>query len=105
MAMMTNLNALYVTANIEETRLNKVKVGQRVQYSIDTFPGLKFQGQVMSIGEAANSVFSLLPQQTSGNSYTKVTQRVPVKISIEDYQNQRLLPGMSAVVKIHISGT
>lgn len=101
-AMIADLDALYITANIEEDKLNKVKVGQLVEYTIDTFPGLKFQGQVISIGDAANSVFSLLPQQNTGNNFTKVTQRIPVKISIEDYHNQRLLPGMNAVIKVHI---
>ncbi|GAB6158761.1 efflux RND transporter periplasmic adaptor subunit [Desulfotomaculum varum] len=100
--MMADLQKLYITANIEETSLNKVKVGQDVDYTIDTFPGLRFTGKVMSIGNAANSVFSLLPQQNTGNSFTKVTQRIPVKISIDDYRQCRLLPGMNAVVKIHI---
>ncbi len=101
-AMMADLKNLYVTANIEENQLNKVKVGQPVDYTFDTFPGVRFHGKVISIGNATNSVFSLLPQQNTGNSFTKVTQRIPVKISIEDYQGQRLLPGMSAVVKIHL---
>lgn len=101
-AMMVDLNALYITANIEEGDLNKVKIGQRVNYTIDTFPEEKFTGQVISIGNAANSVFSLLPQQNTSNSFTKVTQRIPVKISIDDYHNKRLLPGMNAIVKINI---
>jgi len=101
-AMMADLKSLYITANIEENKLNKVKVGQFVEYTIDTFPGYHFQGKVISIGEAANSVFSLLPTQNTGNSFTKVTQRIPVKISIDDYHNLKLLPGMNAVVKIHV---
>lgn len=101
-AMMVDLQALYVTANIEEGDLNKLKVGQTVSYTIDTFPKDKFNGKIISIGNAANSVFSLLPQQSTSNSFTKVTQRVPVKISIEDYHNKKLLPGMNAIVKINI---
>lgn len=100
--MMADLGQLYITANIEENLLDKIKAGQVVEYTIDSFPRYKFEGKVLSIGEAANSVFSLLPQQNSSNSFTKITQRIPVKISIQDYQNQRLRPGMSAVVKIHI---
>ncbi|MEG6512057.1 efflux RND transporter periplasmic adaptor subunit [Desulforamulus ruminis] len=100
--MMADLNRLHVTANIEENLLAKVKVGQAVEYTIDGIPKVTFRGEVLSIGDAANSVFSLLPQQSSGNSFTKITQRIPVKISIEDYYNQHLRPGMSAVVKIHI---
>lgn len=101
-AMLADLNNLYVTANIEENVLEKVKVGQTVDYTVDTFPGVQFKGKVISIGHAANSVFSLLPQQNTGNTFTKITQRVPVKISIEDYQGRMLLPGMSAVIRIHI---
>lgn len=102
MALMTDLNDLYITANIEESDLNKVKMGQLVEYTIDSFPGVRFGGKVMSIGNAANSVFSLLPQTNSGNTFTKVTQRVPVKISIDDYHGKRLLPGMNAIIKIHL---
>lgn len=100
--MMADLSDLYITANIEEDKLEKIQEGQIVEYSIDQFPELKFSGQILSKGDAANSVFSLLPQQNSGNSFVKITQRVPVKISIEDYQGQRLLPGMNAIVRIHI---
>lgn len=101
-AMMTDLNDLFITANIEEDALNKLELGQKVDYTIDTFPGVNFQGEVISIGNAANSVFSLLPQSNTGNSFTKVTQRIPVKISIADYHNKRLLPGMNAIVRIHL---
>lgn len=101
-AMMVDTQNLYITANIEEDELNKVKVGQKVDYTIDTFDGYKFTGQVLSIGEATNSTFSILPSSSGGNTFTKVTQRVPVKISIDDYQGLKLLPGMSAVIKLHI---
>ncbi|GAB6181984.1 efflux RND transporter periplasmic adaptor subunit [Desulfotomaculum defluvii] len=101
-AMMVDLNDLHITANIEEKDLHKINVGQQVEYNIDSFPGTNFTGKVISIGEAANSVFSLLPQSNNSNSFTKITQRVAVKISIDDYQNKRLLPGMNAIVKIHL---
>ncbi len=100
--MMANLDELYITANVEEDELVHIKEGQKVEYTVDSFPGRKFSGQVISIGEAANSVFSLLPAQNTGNSYVKITQRVPVKISINESYGLKLLPGMSAVVKIHI---
>ena len=100
--MMVELKELYVTANIEEDKLERVKEGQLVDYTIDSLPYIKFQGHILSKGEAANSVFSLLPQQNTGNSFVKITQRVPVKISIYDYHNQRLLPGMNAIIRIHI---
>jgi len=100
--MVADLNSLYITANIEETELYKVKAGQQVDFTVDSIPGVKFSGQVKSIGDAAVSTFSLLPSQNTGGNFTKVVQRVPVKISIRNYQGQRLLPGMNAVVRIYV---
>ncbi|MEN6390133.1 MAG: efflux RND transporter periplasmic adaptor subunit [Syntrophomonas sp.] len=99
---MTDLNSLFLSANIEEDVLVKIKPGQLVEYTLDTYPDVKYCGKVISIGDAANSVFSLIPQQNTGNSFVKITQRVPIKISIDDYHGRRLLPGMNARVKIHI---
>jgi multidrug resistance efflux pump len=101
-AMVADLKNLYITANIEETELHKVKPGQNVDFTIDSIPGVDFSGQVISIGEATVSTFSLLPSQNTSGNFTKVIQRVPVKISIKNYQGQRLLPGMNAIVRIYI---
>jgi multidrug resistance efflux pump len=103
LVMVADLKNLYITANIEETKLNKIKAGQDVEFTIDSIPGIKFGGQVLSIGEATVSTFSLLPSQNTGGSFTKVVQRIPVKIGIKRYQGQRLLPGMNAVVRIHVN--
>ncbi|NLI14452.1 MAG: HlyD family secretion protein [Peptococcaceae bacterium] len=100
--MVADLKSLYITANIEETELYKVKPGQNVDFTIDSIPGVDFSGQVVSIGEATVSTFSLLPSQNTSGNFTKVVQRVPVKIGIKSYQGQRLLPGMNAVVRIYI---
>ncbi|MHB1044266.1 MAG: HlyD family secretion protein [Eubacteriales bacterium] len=100
--MVADLKSLYITANIEETELNKVKPGELVEFTVDAFPGKHFTGSVISMGEATTSTFSLLPSSNTGGNFTKVVQRVPVKISIKDYQGLRLLPGMNAVVKIHV---
>ncbi|KJS16469.1 MAG: hemolysin D [Peptococcaceae bacterium BRH_c4b] len=102
LAMVADLNSVYLSANIEETELNKVRSGQFVDFNVDAFPGVNFTGEVTSIGEATNSVFSLLPTQNTGGNYTKVVQRIPVKIAISDYKGCRLLPGMNAIVKIHL---
>lgn len=91
---------IYITANIEETKLSEVKVGQPVDISIDQFGSEKFTGKVKTIGEISNSAISLLPSSTSG-TFTKVVQKVPVKISIDDY-SEKILPGTNAVIKIHI---
>jgi len=100
--MVADLNSLYITANIEETKLHRLRTGQNVDFTIDSIPGVKFNGQVVSIGEATVSTFSLLPSMNTGGNFTKVVQRIPVKIGIDKYQGQRLLPGMSAFVRIHI---
>lgn len=101
-AMVADLGSLYITANIEETKLYKVKVGQKVDFTIDSIPGVGFNGQVISIGDATVSTFSLLPSQNTGGNFTKVVQRIPVKIGIKNYQGQRLLPGMNAIVRIYV---
>jgi len=101
-AMVADLRSLYITANIEEPELYKVKPGQNVDFTIDGIPGVNFSGQVLSVGDATVSTFSLLPSQNTSGSFTKVIQRIPVKISIKSYQGQRLLPGMNAIVRIYI---
>ncbi|KLU61012.1 putative multidrug resistance protein EmrK [Peptococcaceae bacterium CEB3] len=100
LALVMNPSRLYVTANIEETKLAKVKPGQPVDVNIDEFGGLTLRGQVESLGEAANSAFSLLPSY-SGGTFTKVVQTVPVKIALEK-TGLPLRPGTSAVVKIRV---
>lgn len=91
---------LYISANIEETKLEKVKPGQQAEIRIDQFTGKVFHGKVAGIGQAANSAFSLLPS-SAGDTFTKVAQKVPVKIALEP-TDVNLLPGTSAVVKIYI---
>ncbi|WP_297421171.1 efflux RND transporter periplasmic adaptor subunit [Clostridium sp.] len=91
---------LYISANIEETKLGKVKIGQPVDITIDEYDSEKFTGKVQTIGEVSNSAISLLPSSTSG-TFTKVVQRVPIKIELNNF-NEKILPGTNAVVKIHI---
>lgn len=98
--MLINPADLYINANIEETKLEKLKIGQSVDITIDKYNGRKFNGKVQSIGEASAATFSLLPSSTGGN-FTKVVQKVPVKIKIDKYSG-KLLPGINAVVKIHV---
>lgn len=100
LAMVIDPMKLYISANIEETKLLKLKQGQKVDIIIDQFNGEKFSGKVKSIGLASNATFSLLPTSTSG-TFTKVVQKVPVKIELENHDG-KLLPGTNAVVKIHV---
>jgi len=78
LAIIVDPNQLYISANIEETKLENVRIGQQVDISIDQFDGRVFYGEVASIGKVANSAFSLLPS-SSGGTFTKVVQTVPIK--------------------------
>ena len=99
-AMIIDPNKLYITANIEETKLGTIKQGQKVDITIDQFSKKAFAGRVKYVGQASNSTFALLPSSTGGN-FTKVIQKVPIKIEFDKSDNT-LLPGTNAVVKIHI---
>ncbi len=101
LAQEADMDHLFVVANIKETQLKDIKVGQSVDISVDGDSGTKFEGVVKEIGYATNSVFSVLPQQSSTGSYTKVTQKIPVKISINQVST-KVLPGMNAEVKISL---
>ena len=100
LAIIVDTKKLYITANIEETKLIKVKPGQSVDIIIDQFQGEKFTGKVKYVGQASNSAFSLLATSTS-STFTKVVQRIPVRIEF-DKKYEQLLPGTNAVVKIHV---
>ncbi len=100
LAVMVDPNQLYINANIEEINLQRLRQGQKVDIRVDQFHGKVFQGKVESIGKTSNSAFSLLPSSSSG-TFTKVVQKVPVKIAF-DKIDENLLPGTNAVIKIHI---
>lgn len=100
LAMMVDPNALYINANIEETKVGRVKPGQAVDVSIDEFPGQHFSGTVESINQASQSTFSVLPEDTGG-TFTKVVQRITVKIALAK-NNVKLFPGTNVEVKIHV---
>lgn len=97
----TNPADVWIGANIEETYIGRVKVGQHVNFTIDAYPGKKFVGQVIETGPAAGSQFALLPAENNSANFTKVTQRLPIKIKPEE-TDYELKPGMSAIIDIHI---
>ncbi|MFD0678923.1 MULTISPECIES: HlyD family efflux transporter periplasmic adaptor subunit [unclassified Paenibacillus] len=103
-AMVVNKKDLYITANIEEGDIHRVSVGQTVEFTVDTFSGSTLVGKVKEIGEATAATFSLLPATNTSGNFTKVTQRIPIKISIDDQQGLALAPGMSTTIKIHLKG-
>jgi len=99
--MVINPREFYVTANIEENKLRRVRVGQKVDISLDALPGKKLSGSVERIGRASLSTFSLLPAG-SGSTFTKVVQRVPVKIVFDEGPKGYVEVGTNASVRIHV---
>ncbi len=100
--MVADISNAFITANIEETELSKIKPGQLVDFTIDAFPGVNFNGQVSSIVNATTSTFSLLGSSNTGGNYTKVVQRIPIKINVNNLQGCKLMPGMNAIIKVHV---
>lgn len=93
---------LWIEANLKETELTYVKAGDPVAIAIDTYPGRKFHGQVLAIGPATGAEFALIPAQNASGNWVKVSQRIPVRISIDNPDVTRTLrAGMSAVVEIN----
>jgi membrane fusion protein, multidrug efflux system len=103
---MYDLSNIWVLANLEEGKMEKVKIGSTVDIRLDAYPGYSFHGEVFTIKGAAASQFSLVPQNNATGNYTKVSQRVPLKISInppKDFPKDQplyLFPGLSAEVWI-----
>ena len=97
------LNASYVDANFKETQLADVKAGQKVDVSIDALGGRTIEGAVASISPASGSQFSLLPPDNATGNFTKVVQRVAVRVTFpEDVLKEvPLRPGLSVVATIH----
>ena len=92
---------VWVSANIEETRIRQVKLGQPVDISVDAYPEHSFQGQVHQIGAATRSEFAIIPAGSASAHFIKVTQRIPVRIEV--YNSDNLLkPGMMVEVGIKV---
>jgi membrane fusion protein (multidrug efflux system) len=93
---------VYVIANYKETQLTRVKPGQPVEVTVDSFPNEKLHGRVERIAPASGSQFALLPPDNATGNFTKVVQRIPVRIGFDKGQPllERLLPGMSVVTRI-----
>ena len=106
----TRDNHLWVTALFEETKVTGLRIGQEAQFTVDAWPGAKFAGKIFYIGSSTASQFSLIPPNNASGNFTKVTQRIPLKISIDNSNNYeqgkndppiRLAAGMSVIVRIY----
>jgi membrane fusion protein (multidrug efflux system) len=96
------LREVYVTANFKETQLTHVRAGEPVRLRVDTFPGAQMRGCVDSLAPASGLEFSLLPPDNATGNFTKIVQRIPVKIYLDSRQTLigRLRPGMSVEASI-----
>jgi membrane fusion protein (multidrug efflux system) len=100
------LDAVYVVANFKETQLTHVRPGQPVALHIDSFRNRTLHGHVDSLSPASGLEFALLPPDNATGNFTKIVQRVPVKIVLDDNSLTGLLrPGMSAVPTIDTKAT
>ena len=96
------LRNVWVIANYKETQLTHVKIGQKAEITVDTFPGVVVMGRVDSISPASGSQFTLLPPDNATGNFTKVVQRIPVKIALDSGHplEGQLRPGMSVIATI-----
>lgn len=95
-------DATYVVANFKETQVRRLRPGLRARISVDAYPDLEVHGQIESLSPAAGAEFSLLPPENAVGNFTRIVQRIPVKISLASDKDlaSRLKPGMSAQVVI-----
>lgn len=98
---------IWVAVYLEETKFRNIRLGQPATFTLDAYPGMTFGGKIFYIGSNAASEFSLIPPNNASGNYTKIAQRVPLKISIDHVSGKsgkeekpKLVSGMSATVKI-----
>ena len=103
LASLVPLDEVYVDANFKETQLAHLRPGQKVEISVDALPGQAIEGTVASVAPASGAVFSLLPPDNATGNFTKIVQRLPVRIKVPaDVAAQgELRPGMSVVISVN----
>ena len=123
LALVHNPNTIWIEANVKETEVRKLRIGQRVDVAVDAYPGegsidrvlsavgiespdngntaLDFVGHVIAIGNSTTAEFALLPSPNPSGNFTKITQRLPVRIAI-DQKDRKLRPGMMVEINIDI---
>jgi membrane fusion protein (multidrug efflux system) len=105
MSIVPMAKAIYVVANFKETEIERMFRGESVDLTIDTFPGVDFKGTVDSLAPGSGAQFALLPPENATGNFTKIVQRVPVKITLHDVPQQRLdqlRPGLSVVATVDV---
>ena len=94
---------VWIEVLLKETKLTDVRVGQPVEISVDAYPGRHFRGCMERVGNAATNQFALLPNPNPSGNFTKIAQRVPVRIKVEQPDDNPLRPGMMVEVDIDVS--
>ncbi len=94
----------YIEANFKETDLADMAVGQPAELRFDAYPGIMLKGHVASIGAGTGAEFSVLPAQNATGNWVKVTQRVPVRIALDEASPRQLISGLSTKVKVFTDG-
>jgi membrane fusion protein, multidrug efflux system len=100
-AMFHDPNRVWVEANVKETAIGLLKPGMKAQVRIDAYPGRVFTGEIYRIGQAATSKFALLPDPNPSGNFTKITQRLPVRILLAE-KDPMLRPGMMVEIDIAV---
>jgi membrane fusion protein (multidrug efflux system) len=106
LASLVQLDHVYIDANFKETQLARLRPDQTVKIEVDALPSHVFEGHVVSLAPASGSVFSLLPAENATGNFTKVVQRVPVRIRVDQHADEQglLRPGMSTYVSVNTIG-
>ena len=99
--MLHNPGEVWIEANIKETQVGEIKLGQKVNVAVDAYPDDKFTGRISLIGSATTARFALLPTPNPSGNFTKITQRVPVRVKLVDMPKP-LSPGMMVEVEIDL---
>ncbi len=94
---------VWIDANVKETEFARIRLGAAARITVDAWPGIEFQGKVERLGGAATSQLALLPSPNPSGNFTKVTQRLPVRISIEPEAGVELRPGMMVEVYVDLA--
>ena len=102
LALLHDPEDVWVSANIKETEIDQVRVGQSVIVTVDAYGGQQFSGTVVRVGTSTTSQFALIPSPNPSGNFTKITQRLPVKITV-DAASGVLKPGMMVEVDINVS--
>jgi len=102
-----DLGSAYITANFKETQLDEMRVGSPATFTVDSYPGRQFRGHVSSLSPGTGAIFSLLPPENATGNFTKIVQRLPVKIEVDSGadENHRLRLGMSVVVTVDVGAS